>query len=86
MKEFPDDWDDVENYEWTKVDGKVKKLVKSVDVEEVVELFNKQMKILKVHIFVKRTQNIHDNRLKENLKTNEFTIHVDYSENYKDKE
>ena len=36
--------------------------------------------------FVKRTQNTHYNRLEENLKTNEFTIHVDYSENYKDKE
>ena len=38
------------------------------------------------HICVKRTQNTHYNRLKENLKTNEFIIHVDYSENYKDKE
>ena len=39
-----------------------------------------------MYIFVKRTQNTHYNRLKENLKTNEFIIHVDYSENYKDKE
>ena len=37
-------------------------------------------------MFVKRTQNTHYNRLKENLKTNEFIIHVDYNENYKDKE
>ena len=35
---------------------------------------------------MKRTQNTHYNRLKENLKTNEFIIHVDYSENCKDKE
>ena len=41
---------------------------------------------MKAHIFVKRTQNTHYNRLKENLKTNEFIIHVDYSESYKDKE
>ena len=39
-----------------------------------------------MHIFVKRAQNTHYNRLKGNLKTNEFIIHVDYSENYKDKE
>ena len=45
-----------------------------------------QENIWKTHIFVKRTQNTHYNRLKENLKTNEFIIHVDYSENYKDKE
>ena len=41
---------------------------------------------MKAHIFIKRTQNTHYNRLKENLKTNEFIIHVDYSKNYKDKE
>ena len=86
MEEFPDDCDDVEYYKWAKVDGKVKKVVKSVDVEEAIELFNEPVKILKAHTFVKRTQNTHYNRLKENLKTNEFIIHVDYSENYKDKE
>ena len=68
-EEFPDDCDDVEYYEWAKVDGKVKKVVKSVDVEEAIELFNEQVKILKARIFVKITQNTHYNRLKENLKT-----------------
>ena len=55
MEEFPDDCNSVEYYEWAKVDRKVKKVVKSVDVEEAAELFNKQVKILKAHIFVKRT-------------------------------
>ena len=41
---------------------------------------------MKAHIFVKRTQNTHYTWLKENLKTNEFIIHVDYSENYEDTE
>ena len=40
---------------------------------------------MKAHIFEERTQNTHCNRLKENLKTSEFIIHVDNSENYKDK-
>ena len=70
IEEFPDDCYDVEYYEWAKVDGKVKKVVKSVDVEEAIELFNEQVKILKAHIFVKRTQNTHYNGLKENIKTN----------------
>ena len=63
MEEFPNDCDNEEYYEWAKVDGKVKKVVKSV------------IKLLKT------TQNTHYNRLKENLKTNEFIIHVDYTEN-----
>ena len=62
MEKFPDDCDEVEYYEWAKVDGKVKKVVRSVDVEEAIELFNEQIKILKVHIFVK-IQNTHYNRL-----------------------
>ena len=44
MDEFPDGCDDVEYYEWIKVDGKVKKVVKSADVEKAIELFNEQVK------------------------------------------
>ena len=54
MEEFTDDCDDLEYYEWAKVDGKVKKVVKLVDVEEAIELLNKQVKIWKARIFVKR--------------------------------
>ena len=86
MKEFPDDSNDVEYYKWAKADRKVKKVVKLVDVEKAIELFHEQVKILKAHIFIKRTQDTHYNQLKENLKTNEFIIHVDYSKNYKNKE
>ena len=85
MQEFPDDCDDVEYYKWAKADGKAKKAVKSFDVEEAIELFTGQVKISKAHIFVKRTQNIYYSHLKENLKTNEFMIHVDCSKNYKEK-
>ena len=37
MEKFPDDWDNVECYQWAKVDGKVKKVVKSVEVEEATK-------------------------------------------------
>ena len=72
MEEFPDDSNDVEYYEWAKVDGKVKTVVKSIDVEEAIESFNRQVKILKAHIFVGRTQNTH-NRPKENHSFSVFT-------------
>ena len=84
MEEFPDDLENVEYYKWAKVDRRVKKVVRSVDVEEAIELFNEQVKFLKAHIFVKRIRNSCYNRLKENLKTIEFIIHVDYSKTYKD--
>ena len=84
MEEFLNDYDDAEYYKWDKVGGKVKEVVKSVDVEEAIELFNEQVKILKAHISVKEN-NTHYNQLKENVKTNEFIIHFGYNENYKDK-
>ena len=56
MEEFPDDCDDVEYYEWAKVDSEVKKVVKSIDVEEAIELLNEQVKILKAHICKKNTK------------------------------
>ena len=68
MKEFLNDCNNVEYYEWAKVDGKVKKDVRLIDVEEAILLFNEQVKILKAHIFVKKTQNIHYNQLKKILK------------------
>ena len=68
MKEFSYDCNNVQYYEWAKLYGKVKKVAKSVKVEEVIDLFNEQVKILKARIFIKRTQNTHYNRLKENLK------------------
>ena len=40
MQDFSDDCNDVEYYEWAKGDRKVRKMVKSVDVEEAIELFN----------------------------------------------
>ena len=66
LEEILIDCDDGEYYQWAKEDRKVKKVVQSVDVEEAIELFNEQVKNLKAHIFVKRTQNTHYKWLKEN--------------------
>ena len=40
MEEFLDDCNNVEYYEWAKVDGKVKKDARLVDLEEAIQLFN----------------------------------------------
>ena len=53
IEKFVDYCDNVEYYKWAKLDGKAKKVVKSVDAEEAIELFNEQVNILKAHIFVK---------------------------------
>ena len=72
MEEFPDDCNDVECYALAKVDGKVKKVVESVGVEEAIKLVNEGVKILKTYIFV-RTQNTNYN-LKTNKIHNSFPL------------
>ena len=68
MEEFLNDYDDAEYYKWDKVGGKVKEVVKSVDVEKAIELFNEQVKIVKAHTLVKIRRNTHYNRLQKILK------------------
>ena len=56
MQEFPDDCDDLEYYEWAKEDGKVKKVVKSVDVGEATELFNERKNFESAYLCKKNTK------------------------------
>ena len=73
-------------YQWNKVDKKVQKTSMNVSSIELVEMFNSQIQTLKKHIFVKREQNKFYNHLKEHLEENTVIVHVDYSENYSNKE
>ena len=72
--------------QWQKIDKKVQKSTLDVTFDELIEMFNAQIQVLKKHIFVKREQNKFYNNLKENLERNSVLIHVDYSENYSNKE
>jgi len=78
--------DDRMFYSWKTVDGKVKKVNLTASHYELVDMFNAEIKVLKKHIFVKREQNKFYNNVKDNLEENEVLIHVDYSENYSNKD
>ena len=55
--------------------------------EEVIKLFNDEIKVLKQHIFIKRHPHAAYNQLKENLKADELLLHIYfYSENYVNKQ
>lgn len=72
--------------QWKRVEGKVRKVDIEMSRQELIEEFNRQIKILKKHIYIKREQNKFYNNLKSTLKPSEILIHVDYSENYANKE
>lgn len=73
-------------YQWQKVDEKIRKSCLTVSVSQLVNLFNSQIRVLKKHIYVKREQNKYYNKLNELLKGDALLLHVDYSENYANKE
>ena len=54
--------------------------------EEAKDLLLQQVKELKLHLFTKNHQHEQFKLLKENLKDNEIIIHVDFSENYDNKQ
>ena len=55
-------------------------------MEEVIELLNEQIDYVKVHYYRKRIQEATYREHTKGLKVGEFVIHVNYSENYKNKQ
>ena len=50
---------------------------------EPLVLLNQQIKILNEHTYDERCQVKHYKELKQNLKSKEIIVHVDFSKNYK---
>ena len=55
-------------------------------LDDLITSFDEEVRVLKKHIFIKRQQHAAYNHLKENLKPGEILPHVNYSENYVNKQ
>ena len=74
-------------YEWKRsLDGKIKKALVTISAEEAIDLFNSQFVTLKQHIYIKQKQVSCYNDIKDNLTNDQLLIHVDYSENYENRQ
>ena len=74
-------------YKWGKPDkGKITKISRNLPVTDAIELLKQQIAVLKRHLFTKRTQASTYTEVKDNLKQKDLLIHVDYSENYNNKQ
>ena len=62
------------------------KVAVKIDFQEVNETLNEKVNILKQHINVQREQYRKYNEIKANLKDNEMLLHVDFTENYHNKQ
>ena len=83
---FKDDSTEIQFYQWKEVDKKVQKIDSILPPDDLITLFDEEVRILKNHIFIKRRQHAAYNDLKENLKRGEVLLHVDYSEIYVNKQ
>ena len=86
VEDFTDDCTEIQFYQWKHMDKNVQKVESVLPPDEFLSLFNEEVKVLKKHIYIKRQQHANYNQLKENLKTGEILLHVDYSENYVNKQ
>ena len=78
--------DDIKFDEWRQVDRRVQKVPISIHVQEVSARFNAHVWTLKRHIHITHIQRTAFNNVKANLQEKkEILIHVDYSENYTNK-
>ena len=82
VEDFSNEDDAVVFYKWKRVDNKIQKIEMSLSPREACKHFDKEIRILKRHIFIKRQQHAFYNSLKENMGVGGLLIYVDYSENY----
>ena len=82
MDDFHNNKESITFHQRIRVDNKIQKSEIELPCDEICQKFNKDLKLLKKHIYVKRQQHPCYNKLKEELDENEVLLHVDYSENY----
>ena len=72
--------DEVTYFSWTKIDERITKATFTVLFDDTVTMMKNQIKVLKEHISVKRTQNTAYNEHKDSLRDKDLFIHVDFAE------
>ena len=84
--EFLCDYDSFSFYKWGKGEKYQEKVLCEMKGSEMMESLKSDMPQLLEHFFRKRTQSRKYKECIEDLRANEIAIHVDYSENYKNKQ
>ena len=64
----------------------MKKMLVTAQINDAIDRMNNHVKTLKHHIYIKRMHVKCCNGIKEDLDENEILMHVDYSENYENKQ
>jgi len=83
-----DDTDDdcLKYYQWALVDKKANKVQLSLSFDKAQSTLNEKVKELKLHLFVRNEQYKVYNKLKVDMPESSMLLHVDYAENYENKQ
>ena len=73
-------------YRWMTVDKKVQKVACEIEKHDVQDILCEKIKELKQHLHVYWEQHKTYNEIKNGLKPNEILVHVDFAENYENKQ
>ena len=73
-------------YRWTTIDKKVQKVACEMELNDVQTTLSDKMKELKTHLHTHWEQHKTYNKLKNELEPNEMIVHVDFAENYENKQ
>ena len=73
-------------YQWALVDKKANKVQVSLSFDQIEPTLNEKIKELKLHIYVRNEQYKIYNNLKAEMGENSILLHVDYAENYENKQ
>ena len=77
VEDFKDDCTEIQFYHWKRVDKKVQKFESILPSDDLITLFDEEVRVIKKYIVIKRQQHAAYNHLKENLKPREILLHVD---------
>ena len=76
----------IKYHKWATIDSKVQQIAVEIDLQEANYSLIEKVNILKQHIYIQYEQYRKYNEIKANLKDKEMLLHVDFAENYHNKQ
>ena len=73
-------------YKWTTIDNKIQKVSCEMDLNDAEDVLVEKVRVLKYHLHVQWEQHKRYNEIKNGLKESEMLVHVDFAENYQNKQ
>ena len=85
-RSFEENSDNVTFYRWQIIEKKISKSKVDVTFKDAAEMFKNDIKILKEHIYIKRSQVNAYHEINVSLSENDLMLYVHFAESYKNEQ